>query len=119
MEGLHVERDSARQEHDDAHKRVNALLSEVETERGLKLKAEGVSTVLAIEDAQDKAKIHTMETEVSRQRGKIDRLRLDVKGESSGPMLFFFLDPRCLFDMVSVMAWADLEDKLAEEAVKS
>jgi hypothetical protein len=66
MEGLHVERDSARQEHDDAHKRVNALLSEVETERGLKLKAEGVSTVLAIEDAQDKAKIHTMETEVSR-----------------------------------------------------
>jgi hypothetical protein len=34
-------------------------------------------------------------------------------------MLFFFLDPRRLFDMGSVMAWADLEDKLAEEAVKS
>jgi hypothetical protein len=35
-------------------------------ERGLKLKAEGVSTGLAVEVARDKAKIHTLETEVSR-----------------------------------------------------
>jgi hypothetical protein len=94
-------------------------LARLKRRGGLKLKAEGVSAVLTIEDAQDNSKIHTMETEVSRQRGKIDRLRSDVKGESSGPMLFFFLDPRCLFDMVSVMAWAGLKDKLAEEAVKS
>jgi hypothetical protein len=56
---------------------------------------------------------------VSRQRGEIDKLRSDVIGEPSGSVSFFFLDLRCLFDMVGIMAWAGLEDKLAEEVVKS
>jgi hypothetical protein len=33
-------------------------------------------------------------------------------------MSFFFSDPRCLFDTVSVIAWAGLEDKLTEEVAK-
>jgi hypothetical protein len=88
-------------------------------ERGLKLKGEDVSTRLVVEVARDKAKIHTLETEVSWQRWEIDKLWLDIIGESSGPVSFLFLDLRCLFDMVSIMAWAGLEDKLIEEVVKS
>jgi hypothetical protein len=107
-----VERDLARQEHDDAHGRVNDLLSKVETERGLKLKAEDVSVGLAVEVTRDKAKIHTLETEVSRQRGEIDKLWSVITGESSGPMSFLFLDSRCLFNMVGVIALAGLKDKL-------
>jgi hypothetical protein len=34
-------------------------------------------------------------------------------------MSLLFLDPRCLLDMVGIMAWEGLEDKLAEEVVKS
>jgi hypothetical protein len=101
--GLHVERDLARQERDDARRWFNDLLGEVKTERSLKLKAEDVSAGLAVEVARDKAKIHTLETEVSQQRGEIDKLWLDVIGESSGPVSFPFPDPRCLFDMVSVL----------------
>jgi hypothetical protein len=104
MVGLHVERDSAWQEHDDACVWFNDLLSEVKIERSLKLKAEDISGGLAVEVGRDKAKIHTLETELSRQRGEIDKLWLDVTGESSGPVSFPFLDPRCLFDTVSVMA---------------
>jgi hypothetical protein len=63
--GLHVEHDSARQEHDDAHERVNDLLGEVETERGMKLKAKDVSAGLTMEVAWDKVRIHTLDTEVS------------------------------------------------------
>jgi hypothetical protein len=88
-------------------------------ERGLKLKAEDVSVRLVMEVARDKAKIHTLETEVSWQRCEIDKLWSDITSESSGPVSFLFLDPRCLFDMVSIMAWAGLEDKLIEEVVKS
>jgi hypothetical protein len=40
-------------------------------------------------------------------------------GESSGPVSFLFPDLRCIFDMVGIMAWAGLKDKLAEEVVKS
>jgi hypothetical protein len=83
------------------------------------LKAEGVSAGLVMEVGRGKAKINTLETEVSWQRGEVDKLRSDVKGEPSGPVSFFFLDPRCPFDIVSIMAWAGLEDKLAEEVVKS
>jgi hypothetical protein len=49
--GLHAEHDSARQEHDDARERVNDLLGEVKTERGLKLKAKDVSVGLTMEVA--------------------------------------------------------------------
>jgi hypothetical protein len=63
--GLHVEHDSTWQEHDDARGWVNDLLGEVKMERGLKLKAEDVSAGLVVEVARDKAKIHTLETEVS------------------------------------------------------
>jgi hypothetical protein len=101
--GLHVERDLARQERDDARRWFNDLLGKVKTEMSLKLKAEDVSAGLAVEVARDKAKIHTLETEVSRQRGEIDKLWLDVTGESSGPVSFPFPDPRCLFDTVSVL----------------
>jgi hypothetical protein len=83
------------------------------------LKAEDISAGLAVEVARGKAKIHTLETEVSRQSGEMDKLRSNVKGEPSGPVSFFFLDPRCPFDAVGVMAWASLEHKLAEEVVKS
>jgi hypothetical protein len=85
----------------------------------LKLKAEDVSARLTVEVAWDKAKIHTLETEVSRLRWEIDKLQSDITGESSGPVLFVLPDLRCLFDTVSVMAWAGLEDKLTEEVVKS
>jgi hypothetical protein len=88
-------------------------------ERGLKLKAEDVFARLTVEVARDKSKIHTLETEVSRQRWEIDKLQSDATGESSGPMSFLLSDLRCLFDTVSVMAWAGLEDKLTEEVVKS
>jgi hypothetical protein len=63
--GLHVEHELARQERDDARGWVNNLLGEVKKERDLKLKAEGVSTGLAVEVAWDKAKINALETEVS------------------------------------------------------
>jgi hypothetical protein len=82
------------------------------------LKAEDVSAGLTMEVAQDKAKIHTLETEVSQQNGEIDKLRSDIKGEPLGPMSFF-LDRRCFSNTVSIMAWANLEDKLTEEVVKS
>jgi hypothetical protein len=98
---------------------VNDLLGEVEKERGLKLKVEGVSMGLAVEVGQGKARIHTLETEVSWQCGEMDKLWSDVKGEPSGPVSFFFLDPRCLFDTVGIMTWAGLEDKLTEEVVMS
>jgi hypothetical protein len=62
---LCAKRDSTWQEHDDARGRVNDLLGEVEKERGLKLKAEGVSAGLAVEVGRGKARIHTLETEVS------------------------------------------------------
>jgi hypothetical protein len=45
-------------------------------ERGLKLKAEDVSAGLTMEVTRDKAKIDTLETKVSRQRGEIDKLCL-------------------------------------------
>jgi hypothetical protein len=60
-----MERDSAQQEHDDAHGWVNELLGEVKMERGLKVKVEDVSVGLTVEVTWDKAKIHTLETEVS------------------------------------------------------
>jgi FtsZ-binding cell division protein ZapB len=116
---LRVECNSVRQERDNARGRVNDLLGEVEIERGLKLKAEDVSARLTMEVARDKAKIHTLETEVSQQRGEIDKLWSDITGESSGPVSFLFPTLRCLFDMVGVKAWASLEDKLTEEVVKS
>jgi hypothetical protein len=119
MVGLRVECDSTRQERDDSRGWVNDLLDEVKMERGLKLKAKDVSARHAMEVAWDRAKIHTLETKVSWQRGEIDKLRSDVIGESSGSVSFFFLDLRCLFDMVGIMAWVGLEDKLAEEVVKS
>jgi hypothetical protein len=119
MVGLCVEHDLARQERDDARGQVNDLLGEVEKERGLKLKAEDVSAGLAMVVAWGKAKNHTLEIEVSQQSREIDKLRSDVKGEPSGPMSLFFLDPRCCFDTIGVMAWAGLKDKLAEEVVKS
>jgi hypothetical protein len=72
-----------------------------------------------MEVARDKAKIHTLETEVSWQSREIGKLQSDIKGEPSGPVSFLFLDPRCLFDTIAVMAWTGLEDKLAEEVVKS
>jgi hypothetical protein len=83
------------------------------------LKAGDISAELAVVVTRDKAKIHTLETEVSRQRGEIDKLWSDATGESSGPVLSLFLDLRCLFDMVRVMVWAGLEDKLTKEVVKS
>jgi hypothetical protein len=49
MVGLPAEHDLTRQECDDTHGWVNDLLGEVEKERGLKLKAEGVSARLAME----------------------------------------------------------------------
>jgi cell division protein FtsL len=119
MARLRVECDSARQERDDARGQVNDLLGEVEIERGLKLKAEDVSARLTMEVARDKAKIHTLETEVSQQRGEIDKLWSDITGESSGPVSFLFPTLRCLFYTVGVKAWASLEDKLTEEVVKS
>jgi hypothetical protein len=82
------------------------------------LKAEDVFAGLAVEFARGKAKIHILETKVSRQSGEIDKLWSDVRGEPSGPMSLF-LDPRCLSDTVGIMVWAGLEDKLAEEVVKS
>jgi hypothetical protein len=85
----------------------------------LKLKVEAVSAGLAMEVGRGKAKIHTLETEVSRQSGEVDKLRSNVKGEPSGPMLFFFMDPRCPFDMVGIMYWAGLKNKLIGEVVKS
>jgi hypothetical protein len=97
MAGLYMECNSAWQERDDACGWVNDLLGEVKMERGLKLKVEDVSVGLAMEVTRDKAKIDTLETKVSRQRGKIDKLQSDVIGESTGPMSFLFLDPRCLF----------------------
>jgi hypothetical protein len=57
-----MERDSAQQEHDEW---VNELLGEVKMERGLKVKVEDVSVGLTVEVTWDKAKIHTLETEVS------------------------------------------------------
>jgi hypothetical protein len=72
-----------------------------------------------MEIAWDKARIHTLETKVSRQSREIDKLRSDIMGESSGPVSFLFPDLRCIFDMVGIMAWAGLKDKLAEEVVKS
>jgi hypothetical protein len=57
------------------------------------LKAEDIPVGLAMEVTRDKAKIHALETEVSQQNEKIDKLRSDVKGEPSTPMLLFFLDP--------------------------
>jgi hypothetical protein len=51
---------------------------------------EDVLAGLAMEVARDKVKIHTLETEVPRQRGKIDKLRPNITGESSGPMSFLF-----------------------------
>jgi hypothetical protein len=82
------------------------------------LKGEDVSARLIVEVTRDKAKIHALETEVSRQRGEIDKLWLDIIGESSGPVSFFFSNLRCLFDRVSVIAWVGLEDKLIEEVAK-
>jgi hypothetical protein len=49
----------------------------------------------------------------------MDKLRSDIKGEPLGPVSFFFLDLRCPFDTVGIMAWAGLKDKLAKEVVKS
>jgi hypothetical protein len=83
------------------------------------LKAKDVSAGLAVEVAQDKAKIHALETEVSRQNGEIDKHRSEVKGKPLAPMSFFFLDLRCFSDTIGIMAWAGLEDKLVEEVVKS
>jgi hypothetical protein len=83
------------------------------------LKAQGVSAGLAMKVGRGKARIHTLETEVSRHCGGMDKLLSDVKGEPSGPVSFFFLDLRCLFEMVGVMAWASQKDKLADEVVKS
>jgi hypothetical protein len=119
MARLRAEHDSTRQERDDARGWVNDLLGEVQKERGLMLKVEGVSAGLAMKVGRGKARIHTLETEVSRHCGGMDKLLSDVKGEPSGPMSFFFLDLRCLFDMVGVMAWASLKDKLTDEVVKS
>jgi hypothetical protein len=83
MARLHVERNSTRQECDNARGRVNDLLGEVEKERGLKLKAEGVSAGLVVEVGRGKAKINTMETEVSWQRGEVDKLRSDRLAEEA------------------------------------
>jgi hypothetical protein len=83
------------------------------------LKAKDVSTELAMEVARCKAKLHTLEIEVSQQSEKIDKLWWNVDGEPLSPMSLLFLDPRCLLDMVGIMAWEGLEDKLAEEVVKS
>jgi hypothetical protein len=66
MVGLRVERDSVRQERDNTCGQVNDLLGEVERERDLKLKAKDVFVGLVMEVARDKAKIHTLEAEVSR-----------------------------------------------------
>jgi chromosome segregation ATPase len=117
--GLRAECDSVRQERDVARGCVNDFLSKVEMERGLKLKAKDVSTELAMEVARCKAKLHTLEIEVSQQSEKIDKLWWNVDGEPLSPMSLLFLDPRCLLDMVGIMAWEGLEDKLAEEVVKS
>jgi hypothetical protein len=65
-------------------------------ERGLKFKAKDVSTGLTMEVTRDKTKIHTLETEVSQQRGEIDKLRSNITCESSGPVSFLFLAPRHL-----------------------
>jgi hypothetical protein len=78
------------------------------------LKGEDVSARLIVEVTRDKAKIHALETEVSRQRGEIDKLWSYIIGESSGPVSFFFSNLRCL----SVIAWVGLEDKLIEEVAK-
>jgi hypothetical protein len=119
MVGLRVERDSIWQEHDDARGWINDLLGEVEKEMELKLKSEDVSIGLTMEVALDKAKIHALETEVSRQNGEIDKLQSGVKGEPSTPMSFFVLDPRCLSNTIGIMVWASLEYNLVEEVVKS
>jgi hypothetical protein len=49
----------------------------------------------------------------------MDKLRTNINGKPLVPVSFFFLDPRCPFDIVGVMAWVGLKDKLTEEVVKS
>jgi hypothetical protein len=65
MARLYAEHDSTQQEWDDARGWVSNLLGKVEKERDLKLKAEGVSTGLAMEVDRGKVSIHTLETKVS------------------------------------------------------
>jgi hypothetical protein len=52
VEGLCMERDSARQESADSHQWIDHLLGEFEKERELKIEAKDVAASLAVEVAQ-------------------------------------------------------------------
>jgi hypothetical protein len=57
MEGLHTKCDSAHREHTDTQQRIGHLKGELEKEKGLRIKAMGVTTELTVEVGQRRVEI--------------------------------------------------------------
>jgi flagellar biosynthesis chaperone FliJ len=68
------------QERADTHQQIKDLLSEVERERESKIEAENMSTGLAMQVGQHRARIQTLEDEAVQQREEACKFQEQVNG---------------------------------------